>query len=84
MISLWKTYQALKTKGILGINQRNADFIIRYNQRKYYPLVDDKIMTKTLAIKDGIAVPKLYATLKTDHDTHHLEQILANPDGFCH
>ncbi|RNC77095.1 alpha-L-glutamate ligase-like protein [Piscirickettsia salmonis] len=82
MISLWKTYQALKTKGILGINQRNADFIIRYNQRKYYPLVDDKIMTKTLAIKDGIAVPKLYASLKTDHDTHHLEQILANRTDF--
>ena len=43
----------------LGINQRNSDYIMRYNKRKLYPLVDDKLQTKQLAIDAEIAVPKL-------------------------
>ena len=50
----------LRDRGVLGINQRNSDYIMRYNKRKLYPLVDDKLQTKQLAIDAGIAVPKLY------------------------
>ena len=27
----------------MGINRRNADFTLRHNPRRYYPLVDDKL-----------------------------------------
>ncbi len=46
----------LRKLGILGLNQRNADFILLYNPRKNFPLVDDKRRTKELAIASGIAV----------------------------
>lgn len=41
----------LRKRGVLGINQRNADFIMRFNKRKFFPLVDDKLITKELALK---------------------------------
>ena len=39
-------YRNLREQGVLGLNQRNADFVLKYNRRKFYPLVDDKLQTK--------------------------------------
>jgi len=66
----------LKQRGVLGINKRNSDFIMRYNKRKLYPLVDDKLQTKQLAIDAGIAVPKLYSIIKYNHQLNSLESHL--------
>jgi len=66
----------LRNKGVLGMNQRNSDYIMRYNKRKLYPLVDDKLQTKQLAINAGIAVPKLYSTIKYNHQLKNLETFL--------
>ncbi len=66
----------LKKQGVLGINQRNSDYIMRYNKRKLYPLVDDKLQTKQLAINADIAVPKLYSTIKFNHQLKNLESLL--------
>ncbi|MGH1537756.1 MAG: alpha-L-glutamate ligase-like protein [Gammaproteobacteria bacterium] len=66
----------LRNEGVLGINQRNSDYIMRYNKRKLYPLVDDKLQTKQLAIDAGIAVPKLYAVIKYHHQLKNLEILL--------
>jgi len=66
----------LKTSGVMGINQRNSDYIMRYNKRKLYPLVDDKLQTKQLAIDSGIAVPKLYSILKYNFQLKKLEELL--------
>ncbi len=76
MISLVNPFQ-LKSKGILGINQRNSDYIMRYNKRSLYPLVDNKLQTKQLAISAGIAVPKLFATIKYHHQRKDLEKLLS-------
>ncbi len=54
----------LKDLGVLGINRRNADYILHYNRRSLYPLVDDKLRTKRLALAAGIAVPELYGVLE--------------------
>ena len=67
---------SLKNKGVLGINQRNSDYIMRYNKRKLYPLVDDKLQTKQLAIDAGIAVPKLYSIIKYNHQLKKLATLL--------
>jgi len=68
----------LRDKGVLGINQRNSDYIMRYNKRKLYPLVDDKLQTKQLAINAGIAVPKLYSIIKYNHQLKSLETLFEN------
>ena len=67
----------LRKQGVLGINQRNSDYIMRYNKRQLYPLVDDKLQTKQLAINAGIAVPKLYSTIKYNHEVKKLEALLS-------
>jgi len=59
---------ALKRRGILGINRRNAEYTLAWNARRLYPLVDDKLATKRLCHAAGIAVPKLLAVART-----HLE-----------
>ena len=41
----------LKQAGVLGLNERNSDFIMRLNPRRLYPRVDDKLITKTLALE---------------------------------
>jgi alpha-L-glutamate ligase-like protein len=58
-------WRALKQSGVIGLNRRNRDYIMRYNPRRLYPLVDDKLTTKRLAQKAGIAVPELYAVVET-------------------
>lgn len=73
---MWKLYQALKNRGVLGINQRNSDYVLRYNERHRYPLVDNKLKTKHLAIQGNIAVPKLYEVIENEHQIKQIDTIL--------
>jgi len=66
----------LRKLGVLGINQRNADYIMRFNARRLFPLVDDKLITKQLALKKGIAVPDLYGVLRTEREISRIETLL--------
>jgi alpha-L-glutamate ligase-like protein len=75
-------FNALKNIGILGINQRNADFLLLVNPRKYYPLVDDKLLSKQLAIKKGINVPELYGTIQYHHQIGSVLKKAATHDQF--
>lgn len=72
----------LRERGIVGINQRNAEFIMPYNPRKHFPLVDDKLRTKKLAIENGIAVPELYSTVEIEHDVHTMLDTLKHYSSF--
>ena len=79
---MWHIYRQLRQKGILSINQRNSDFVLRYNKRKLYPLVDDKLKTKRLALQTGIAVPTLYALIETEHQINALDKLLEPYSDF--
>ena len=72
----------LRARGVLGINQRNADFIGKYNPRSHYPLVDDKLRTKELALKSGISVPELYGVVEIEHQIREVDQILDQHPEF--
>jgi len=74
---------ALRTRGVMGMNQRNFSYISRYNDRKLYPNVDDKLKTKVLAIDYGIAVPDLLGVVKYQHDVKSVFDILDKHQGFC-
>lgn len=72
----------LRRLGILGMNQRNGDYISIYNQRRFYPLVDDKLKTKKLAMEAGIATPELFGVIEIEHQIHDLDTLLADRREF--
>ncbi len=75
-------YLALKRRGVLGLNARNGRYIMPYNQRRFYPLVDDKIRCKQVLENHGIAVPPMLDSIRTQFDAGHLEKRLARLERF--
>jgi len=73
----------MRRLGIMGMNQRNFSYIGRYNDRKLYPNVDDKLKTKKLAIEHGIAVPHLISTVRYQHEVKRVFDTLKQHNGFC-
>lgn len=81
MIVEW--VRRLRANGVLGLNERNSEFIMRFNPRRLYPLVDDKLRTKELAMAAGIAVPELYGVIRTEHDVRALPDIVKDHQDFA-
>ena len=73
---------ALRRLGVLGINRRNADYTLAWNQRRLYPLVDDKLSTKRLCQEAGIPVPRLLAAAKTHRESRRLLDQLEGMPAF--
>ncbi len=46
--------------GLLGMNRRNAEYILEHNPRRQYPLVDDKLRTKRMLEEHGLPVAETY------------------------
>ena len=67
----------------MGMNQRNFSYVARYNDRKLYPNVDDKLKTKVLAMEHGLAVPELLGVVRYQHDVQDIVKILDQHQGFC-
>lgn len=80
---LFGRYSALQSKGILGMNARNINYISRYNPRRLYPLVDDKLKTKKLALKHGVNVPQLLGVITSQHDVEAVAKFTQGEEGFC-
>ena len=79
MIGIWR---ALRKRGVMGINQRNGDYVLRYNRRRLYPLVDDKVLTKERALTADIRVPEMYAVVDSEHGIGRLAKTLAERKDF--
>lgn len=73
----------LREQGVMGMNQRNFSYIGKYNDRKLYPNVDDKLKTKTLALEHDIAVPDLIGVVRYQHEVKNVFRILEQHTGFC-
>ena len=73
---------ALRRLGILGMNRRNISFIGDYNPRKNFRFTDNKLETKSAALKLGIPVPELYGTITHQFEIKHLTKQLASLDSF--
>lgn len=72
----------LTRMGVLGLNRRNAEYTLRYNPRRLYPRVDDKLATKQLAQRAGIAVPELYGVVEENHQVRTLPEMLEQYSDF--
>ncbi|MGB5490331.1 MAG: alpha-L-glutamate ligase-like protein [Woeseiaceae bacterium] len=68
--------------GVLGLNERNADYIARLNPRHLYPLVDDKVLTKEIALKAGMAVPDLYGVIANQGEVRTFSEIVRDQESF--
>lgn len=66
----------------MGINERNIAFISRYNERKKFPLVDNKLLTKHAAELAGIAVPQLLGVIESPYELNTLSELLEPLDEF--
>jgi alpha-L-glutamate ligase-like protein len=80
---MFSRYRQLREEGVLGLNRRNGDYILRFNPRSRYPLVDDKLQTKRLALQSGIAVPDLYGVIETQHDIRRLPEMVRDHPQFA-
>jgi alpha-L-glutamate ligase-like protein len=77
-----KAFFWLHQFGILGINRRNTDYIMRFNPRSSFPLVDDKLATKRLAEANQIPTPTLYHVIEYHGDIPRLEKVLGDHQEF--
>ncbi|HEX5790006.1 MAG TPA: alpha-L-glutamate ligase-like protein [Luteolibacter sp.] len=77
-----RTPAELRAMGVVGINMRNANYLLPNNPRRLYGLVDDKLQTKALAEARGISVPKTYGVIRSPMDMAHLESFLADQESF--
>ena len=72
----------LKSKGIMGMNQRNSGYIGRYNPRKLYPLVDNKLKTKIIARDANVTTPALLGVISMQAEVEGVEQYIKDTPGF--
>ena len=82
MISLISP-KSLHALGIVGMNQRNISFIGKYNKRSNYRLVDDKLLTKKIALeKGGIPVPELFGVVEYLFQIEDFLEQIQQREGF--
>jgi alpha-L-glutamate ligase-like protein len=79
---IFKPFRWLRDVGILGMNRRNAEYIMRFNPRSSFPLVDDKLRTKRLAEANQIPTPPLYRVIERHGDIARLEEMLGDYQDF--
>jgi alpha-L-glutamate ligase-like protein len=72
----------LRSNGVLGLNQRNGDYILKLNDRRYFPLVDDKVLCKERLQERNLAVPELIALAKYMQQASHLGELLGGHNEF--
>jgi alpha-L-glutamate ligase-like protein len=77
-----KTPKELRALGVVGINMRNARYLLPNNPRRLYDLVDNKLRTKALAEAEGMTVPKTYGVARTPHDVRVIEKTLEGHEAF--
>lgn len=79
---IFMAFKQLRTAGVLGMNRRNAEYIMRYNPRQAFPLVDDKVLTKRLAESHDLPTPPLYLVIEHHGDISGLSTALSDRREF--
>ena len=77
------TWGSLKRAGLLGINRRNAQYTLACNPRRFYPRVDDKLLTKTLCQAAGIPTARLLGVARAQGELPRLLDVLSGEEAFA-
>ncbi len=67
---------------VLTMNQRNLIYVYPNNQRKFYPLADNKLYTKETLVPLGIPMPETYNVYGNFYELASLEKDLTNKKDF--
>ena len=79
---MFSTAKKLRKTGVLGLNERNTNFIMCLNPRRLYPTVDDKVLTKELALAAGMPVPDLYGVIVHQAEVRNFARMVGDKDSF--
>jgi alpha-L-glutamate ligase-like protein len=81
-MSRFMPFSSLQRDGILGLNARNAAYILPHNPRHLCALADDKIRCKERLRSRGVAVPELLGRVHTQHHAANLQRSLEGMGEF--
>ncbi len=81
-LSKFASPKTLSQAGILNMNGRNYEIIGKHNQRRLYPLVDDKVLTKRLANDIGIQTPRLIGAIDVQYEVKNFLKIIKGYGSF--
>ena len=73
----------LQRNGVMGLNERNLRLVAEFNPRRLMRLVNDKSITKDLALSAGIPTPELKGSISTSFEMRGLKDMLSNPHGVA-
>jgi len=79
---IFSSPKKFRERGVLGMNARNYYIIGRNNKRSLYPLVDDKVQTKTLADKIDINTPHKIGVIEHQYEVKDLLKVVAGHSEF--
>lgn len=82
MIPLLNGWHRMKQAGVLGLNARNGDYIMRFNNRRNYPLVDDKVRCKTVLEANDLPAPALIGVIRRTGDSNRLKRFIGEQESF--
>src|SRR5262245_2390957 len=82
MFWLFQAARKLREHGVLGMNCRNAAYILDHNPRELFPLVDDKLRMQTLCDTIRVATPAIYGILKSYGEARGFRNLLADHEDF--
>ena len=67
---------------VLSMNRRNLHYIYTRNQRKHFPLADDKLLAKEVLGAAGVRMPQTYRTYSYFYELRNLERDLGAYHDF--
>lgn len=79
---LVRARRRLAELGILGMNRRNAAYILDCNPRALFPIVDDKVRMRDLCHQIGVPTPAIYGVVRCNAHLRRLGTILSHGDDF--
>jgi alpha-L-glutamate ligase-like protein len=80
----WSRLEEVRERAakVLSMNRRNLHFIYTRNQRKHFPLADDKLLAKEVLIAAGVSMPKTHRIYSYFYELRDLENELGAYDDF--
>lgn len=61
---------------VLSMNRRNLHYIYTRNERQYFPLADDKLLTKDVLVAAGVRMPRTHLVYGYFYELRNLERDL--------
>jgi alpha-L-glutamate ligase-like protein len=72
----------LRELGVLGMNRRNAAYILDHNPRALFPTVDDKLRMRELCGRIGVPTPEVYGVVTCPGELRRLGELLGDRGDF--